>query len=272
MLYSRPQLKLLLALAATFLVGLGVREWRAGFPDLAERLEHFDREQPPAGNGVPAEHAAATAAAGSGSSGPRGGAHAVVARAEAPSVDGDAPAGREARHAHLDTPAGGLQRPEDRGRAAAVGPAGRLPPEGARAEAAASHLRRPESPAGARAVSPAGRLHRPEGRPRADATAPSSRVPRPEAARGTEAAAARGRWPLDINRASAAELARLPGVGQGLAERILAERERRGRFQSAEALRSVLGVGPKKLAAIRDLVTAGEQPRETGEGLDRLSD
>src|SRR5258705_10385885 len=45
--YSRPQLKLLVLLAAILLAGLGVREWRAGFPDAAERLERFDREDPP---------------------------------------------------------------------------------------------------------------------------------------------------------------------------------------------------------------------------------
>src|SRR5215471_248072 len=45
--YSRPQLTLLLLLAAIALTGLGVREWRAGFPDAAERLDRFDREDPP---------------------------------------------------------------------------------------------------------------------------------------------------------------------------------------------------------------------------------
>src|SRR5262245_9614341 len=45
--YSRPQLKLLLLLGAVFLTGLGVREWRAGFPAAAERLERFDHEDPP---------------------------------------------------------------------------------------------------------------------------------------------------------------------------------------------------------------------------------
>src|SRR5262249_29000968 len=40
----RPQLTLLLLLAAIALAGLGVREWRAGFPDAAERLDRFDRE------------------------------------------------------------------------------------------------------------------------------------------------------------------------------------------------------------------------------------
>jgi competence protein ComEA len=61
--------------------------------------------------------------------------------------------------------------------------------------------------------------------------------------------------PLDVNRADAAQLARLPGVGPGLAQRIVEERERRGRFESPEALRYVLGMGPKKLAAIRRFIT-----------------
>ena len=61
--------------------------------------------------------------------------------------------------------------------------------------------------------------------------------------------------PLDVNHADAAALARLPGVGSGLAQRIVEERERRGRFDSPEALRYVLGMGPKKLAAIRPFIT-----------------
>ena len=51
------------------------------------------------------------------------------------------------------------------------------------------------------------------------------------------------------------QIARLPGVGPGLARRIVEERDRRGRFESPESLRGVLGLGPKKLAALRDLVT-----------------
>ena len=62
--------------------------------------------------------------------------------------------------------------------------------------------------------------------------------------------------PLDLNEASAEQLARLPGVGPGLARRIVEERQRRGRFEGPEGLRSVLGLGPRKLAALRDLVTA----------------
>lgn len=144
MLYSLPQIRLLILLALALLVGLGVREWRAGFPDAALRLERFDRDEPPT-----------------------------------PLV-GEAPG----------TPA---------------------PPTA----------------------------------PRATPPAPAPPAPTPIK-------------PLDVNRAAAGELAALPGVGPGLAQRIVEERERRGRFDSPEALRYVLGMGPKKLAAIRRFITVSE--------------
>ena len=109
--YPRPQLTLLLLLAAIALTGLGVREWRAGFPVAAERLDRFDREDP---------------------------------------------------------------------------------------------------------------------------------------------------RPLDLNHASVEQIARLPGVGPSLARRIVDERERVGRFDSPDRLRGILGLGPKKLAALREHVTVGE--------------
>ena len=156
MLYSRAQLRLLLVLAAILLVGLGVREWRAGFPDAALRLERFDREE-------------------------------------------------------------------------ALAP---LMPS-ARAESGAAPAGAPTKGNGSRGPTP---------RPEPRETPPPTADPRP----------------LDLNSATVAELARLPGVGPGLAQRIVQERERRGRFDSPEALRQVMGVGPKKLAALRDLVTVGE--------------
>jgi len=159
MTYSRPQLKLLLVLAAVFLAGLGAREWRAGFPDAAERLERFDREDPP------------------------------------PPIP-----------------------PAPRARAA---------PRWAAA--------RPEPPAPARAVQP----------------------PRPRATAASPAPVADPR-PLDLNHASADEISMLPGVGPSLARRIVEERDRRGRFESSDNLRGILGMGPKKLATLREHVTVGE--------------
>lgn len=166
--YARRELWLLLALAAMLLAGLGVREWRAGFPALAERVERFDRDDPieplpPTPPRAPREPRA-----------PR--------RSDRPAYATDAT--REA--------AGPL--PSRRAAQAAAAPA---------------------------------------------AAAPAEPDPRP----------------LDLNAASVEQIARLPGVGPGLARRIVEERDRRGRFESPEALRGVVGLGPKKLAALRDLVT-----------------
>jgi competence ComEA-like helix-hairpin-helix protein len=55
---------------------------------------------------------------------------------------------------------------------------------------------------------------------------------------------------IDLDRASAEELARLPRVGPGLAARIVADREEHGPFGSLAALDRVSGVGPTLLAAI----------------------
>jgi len=53
---------------------------------------------------------------------------------------------------------------------------------------------------------------------------------------------------VDLNHAGAADLQRLPGVGPGLAARIIAYRRRAGRFQRVEELREVQGIGEKRLA------------------------
>jgi hypothetical protein len=158
MLYSRPQLWLLMLLGATLLAGLAVREWRAGFPDAAARLESFDRDEP----GTP---------------------------------PGPTPIRGPVR----------ITRPS----------------------------RAPGVPVPPLAADRAGR----------------------ESVATEEATSADPR-PLDLNAATVEQLARLPGVGPGLARRIVEERQRRGRFEGPEGLRSVLGLGPRKLAALRELVTA----------------
>lgn len=60
--------------------------------------------------------------------------------------------------------------------------------------------------------------------------------------------------PVDVNRATQEELESLPGIGPGLAERILAERQRRGRFADMAALDSVPGIGPALLKRLEGLV------------------
>lgn len=55
---------------------------------------------------------------------------------------------------------------------------------------------------------------------------------------------------IDVDRASAAELARLPRVGLALAKRIVADREARGLFGGPDGLDRVPGVGPGLLASL----------------------
>lgn len=80
---------------------------------------------------------------------------------------------------------------------------------------------------------------------------------RPEATADVTAESARAGRPLapgeriDLDRASASELVRLPGVGTILARRIVQDREERGPFGTLEVLGRVRGVGPTLLGRIR---------------------
>lgn len=62
--------------------------------------------------------------------------------------------------------------------------------------------------------------------------------------------------PIDINRATAEELQRLPGIGPKLSQRIVEEREK-NRFQSVEDLRRVSGIGPRVFERLRPYITVG---------------
>src|SRR5262249_54070702 len=53
---------------------------------------------------------------------------------------------------------------------------------------------------------------------------------------------------LDINTATEAELLQLPGVGPGLARRILEYRAANGPFATPDDLQNVSGIGPSKYA------------------------
>jgi len=81
------------------------------------------------------------------------------------------------------------------------------------------------------------------------------------------AAAARMARPLaagervDVDRATAAELTRLPRVGAGLAARIVRDRDAHGAFGSLDRLGRVPGVGPAVLGAIRTHATFSGRPR-----------
>ena len=62
--------------------------------------------------------------------------------------------------------------------------------------------------------------------------------------------------PTDLNRATAADLEALPGIGPVLAERIVASRAQAGPFASVDDLKRVRGIGPATTARLRPLVEA----------------
>jgi competence protein ComEA len=161
-LYSRQQLTLLLLLVCAAGVGLAVAHWRAGHPEIVERLEGVEREI-----------------------------------------------------AGTEDPGGSSQGPgSDGGRVTA-------PPSG-----------RPSGPERAARV---------------------PRAPKRRAEPIEEAAV-----PLDLNRASLADLARVPGVGPVLARRIVETREAIERFGAVDDLVKVRGVGRAKLERLRPFVSVLE--------------
>ncbi len=66
---------------------------------------------------------------------------------------------------------------------------------------------------------------------------------------------------IDVDRASVEELARLPRIGPGLANRIVSYRDAQGPFGSLEALDRVPGVGPVLLEAVARHVVFSGRPR-----------
>ncbi len=79
----------------------------------------------------------------------------------------------------------------------------------------------------------------------------------PAPASGPSAAAAGPAVPqiVDLNRATAAQLETLPGIGPSTAARIIAFREENGPFTAVDDLLQVPGIGPAKLEGVRGVVT-----------------
>lgn len=92
--------------------------------------------------------------------------------------------------------------------------------------------------------------------PPGDVQLQSSTVARPNGLQAAARRAAQLARPLlpgeriDLDRADVSEITRLPRVGPGLAQRIVAWRDQHGPFGSLSRLDSVSGVGPKLLDAI----------------------
>lgn len=62
---------------------------------------------------------------------------------------------------------------------------------------------------------------------------------------------------IDINAATKAQLMELHGIGEQLAERIVAYREQNGPFVAIEDLMNVEGIGEKKLQTITEWIKVG---------------
>jgi competence protein ComEA len=68
---------------------------------------------------------------------------------------------------------------------------------------------------------------------------------------------------VDLNRATAAQLAELPGIGEAKAAAIVAYRVESGAFRSVDDLEQVRGIGPALVGKLRPLVKLGG-PVRTG--------
>jgi len=70
---------------------------------------------------------------------------------------------------------------------------------------------------------------------------------------------------INLNTASATELARLPGIGASKAQAIIEFRAKEP-FTKADDLRKVKGIGDKLYESIKDQVTVGDAPSPKGRG------
>ncbi|KAE8765808.1 ComEA family DNA-binding protein [Georgenia thermotolerans] len=68
--------------------------------------------------------------------------------------------------------------------------------------------------------------------------------------------------PVDVNTASAAQLARLPSLSQSRARRLVKERNRRGGFASLEAFAAAAEIQPHQLVRLREAATCSPPPRK----------
>lgn len=70
--------------------------------------------------------------------------------------------------------------------------------------------------------------------------------------------------PIPINTAGSSDLQRIDGIGPVLAGRIISYREQHGPFKNMDDLLKVSGIGPKRLAAIRERCCIGSPDSSGG--------
>jgi len=63
---------------------------------------------------------------------------------------------------------------------------------------------------------------------------------------------------VNINTASESQLAKLPGIGPSIAERIVRYRQKTGLFKTPEDLKQVKGIGDKTYIKIKHLIITNQ--------------
>ncbi|MCU0520249.1 MAG: helix-hairpin-helix domain-containing protein [Anaerolineae bacterium] len=87
---------------------------------------------------------------------------------------------------------------------------------------------------------------------------PTLRAPvMPDSRAGSGSPLGTGQPPIDINKASASDLERLPDIGATRAEAIVAYREAHGPFDRVDDILAVPGIGPVIYERIAPLITVG---------------
>ena len=85
--------------------------------------------------------------------------------------------------------------------------------------------------------------------------APLSAQEKPASAKAAPTAGA----PINLNTATAAQIASLPGIGPKAAQRIVEYRQKNNGFKKIEELMNVKGIGEKSFLKLKPLITVGEK-------------
>jgi competence protein ComEA len=80
-----------------------------------------------------------------------------------------------------------------------------------------------------------------------------------EKAAGRKPAGAAAVAPVNLNTATAAQIASLPGVGPKAAQRIIEYRQKSGGFKKIEELMNVKGIGEKSFLKLKSLIVVTEK-------------
>ena len=68
---------------------------------------------------------------------------------------------------------------------------------------------------------------------------------------------------VNLNTATATQIATLPGVGEKAAQRIIEYREKNGGFKKIEELMNVKGIGEKSFLKLKPRITVGDTKSTT---------